>query len=125
MTACVPASRGKLIGRMCGSRPVLREWLSRAFATPQASLDDSDRRLVDRVADFIVKKELSVPALMVLETVRPLSGIGSAATTFLSPYITFLLSETETRQISRLLETQAGVEQLCRRIGELSGQHEE
>lgn len=125
MIVCAPVSGRGLVGRIYGSRPLLREWLSRAFATPQASLDESDRRLVDRVADFIVKRGLSVPAMMVLEAVRPLSGIGSSATTFLAPYITFLLSEAETRQIARLLETQAGVEHLCRRIGELSGQHEE
>lgn len=111
-----------VMGRMNGSRPVLREWLSRAFAAPQASIDEADSRLIDRVAGLVVRKGLSVPALMVLETVRPLCGIGSAATTFLAPYITFLLSEAETKQVSRLLETQAGVEQLCRRIGELSGQ---
>ena len=61
-----------------------------------------------------------VPALMALETVRPVGGIGGAAMTFLAPYLTFLLKEEESRRIARLLETRVGIDCLIERIEALN-----
>lgn len=94
----------------------LSAWFSHAFTVVPPSIDDTDRELIDRVAGFIVKRQMVVPAMVTLETVRPIGGIGGAAMTFLAPYLTFFLREEESRRVARLLETRIGIDCLLERI---------
>ncbi|MDP6125890.1 MAG: hypothetical protein QGH20_09075, partial [Candidatus Latescibacteria bacterium] len=73
----------------------LSDWLSHAFAvdTPEQQLTQEDVALLDRVAAMIVKRGLISPAVMFLETAKPLNFIGSQVLVFLNPIVTIVFSK--------------------------------
>ena len=101
-SSSLPASR---IGR-------LRTWCAHAFAveSPDAPFDDGERQLADRLAGFVVRRRMTSPALMALESSRPLSFLGSQFLVFLAPFATLLFSSQEYQRLTRLLERRRGLD---------------
>lgn len=81
-----------------------------AIASPGAAWDEADRELVDKLASFIVRRGLSVPALMVLESSRPINFLGSQLLAFLEPFATLVFSRVEYARFVRLLEQRDSVD---------------
>ena len=71
---------------------------------------------VDRVAQFIVRFGLTVPAILSLESMRPLSTVGSQFMHLLSPAITTFLMAGEWDALASLLEDRRGLEYILDRI---------
>lgn len=80
-----------------------------------------EQELMDRVAKLIVRKGLSVPAIMFFETVKPLNWIGSQGMIFLEPfawaanpvlYALFRLKHEDYLKIQRMMEKRHNVENL-------------
>jgi len=69
-----------------------------------------------RVARFIVRWNLTVPAILSLESMRPLSFVGSQFMHVLSPSITAFLTVNDWDRLARLLEDRRGLDHLIRRI---------
>ncbi|MEE2657559.1 MAG: hypothetical protein VX733_03580 [Candidatus Latescibacterota bacterium] len=90
----------------------LRNWYGHAFAvdTGGDELDEHDRDLVLRLADFIVKRRMSAPALMVLETGRPLNFVGSQALAFLSPFLTLIFHRSDYERFVLLLDRRRSID---------------
>jgi len=102
-------------------------WLAHAFAVegPGEALAPEDRQLVARLAEFVVRRHLTVPALVVLESGRPLNFIGSQVLVFLAPFATLVFSATEYERFARLLEKRRSIDLIIAAITEReSGQHE-
>ena len=78
----------------------------------------------DRVAQFIVRWKLTVPAILSLESMRPLSFVGSQFMHVLSPSITTFLSVDDWDRLARLLEDRRGLEHLIRCIEQLDERRE-
>ncbi len=78
----------------------------------------------EKVARFIVRWKLTVPAILSLEGMRPLSFVGSQFMHVLSPSITAFLSVDDWDRLARLLEDRRGLEHLIRRIELLDEQRE-
>ncbi len=98
----LPASR---IGR-------IRTWAAHAFAVEasDAPFDDSERKLADRLAGFVVGRRMTTPALMALESSRPLGFIGSQVLVFIAPFASLLFSTEEYERLTRLVEKRRGVD---------------
>jgi hypothetical protein len=79
---------------------------------------------VDRVARFVVRFGLTVPAILALESMRPLSFVGSQFMHVLSPSITSILSSTEWDALAGLLEDRRGLDVLIERIENLNKETE-
>jgi len=87
------------------------EW-RHAFAIESADdeCSDAEREMVERLADFIVRRGLSAPALMALEAGRPLNFIGSQLLVFLTPFATLVFSRKEYGRFVNLLERRHSID---------------
>jgi len=87
-----------------------------ATPTPEQSV------LVERVAQEIVNRRMSQPALLFLESSRPLSGVGAAAMHFLQPFVSVVMKPEIWSTLATFLERSGSVEYLCLRIEALEHQ---
>jgi len=78
----------------------------------------------DKVARFIVRFGLTVPAILALESLRPLSFVGSQFMYLLSPAVTTFLSQKDWESMAGLLEQRSGVEYVLRVIEQLDREKE-
>jgi hypothetical protein len=79
-------------------------------------VSDEQRATVERVADFIVRFGLTVPAILALETLRPLSFVGSQFMHLLSPAVTIFLTQHDWDSMAKLLEHRGGIEYVLQTI---------
>lgn len=97
-------------------------WLKHAFAVESpgpAQPTDAQRDLIERLSRAIVGRGLATPALIFLETFRPLHFVGSQATHFFAPFLGALGSEDSARELADFLEQRGSIDFICRRIEEL------
>jgi hypothetical protein len=74
---------------------------------------------VEKIAKFIVERKMAAPALMTIESLRPLNYIGSQLLYFLAPFAEIIFDETEYEEFAALLEHDEYIKLLLRRIEEL------
>lgn len=72
--------------------------------------------LIEKFAQEIVARRLSVPAIFFLETVKPLSFLGSQAMVFFEPIIQSIFAFKSYKEIYLLLEKRKNVEILIQEI---------
>jgi hypothetical protein len=84
----------------------LRAGLQHAFATQAASqpLSAEDIELMERMADTVVYRGMAAPATVFLESIGPMSFLGSQALHFFTPIIEVAFNAKEVEQVARLLE---------------------
>jgi hypothetical protein len=84
----------------------LRTGLRHAFATPAESEAFSleEAALLERVADAVVKRKMAAPAVVFLESLGPMSFLGSQALHFFTPIIDLAFNAKEVSQVAHLLE---------------------
>ncbi len=90
--------------------------LKHAFATEGVKLEDSDTALIRKLADYVVRRNMSVPAIMFLESVRPLNFISSQAMIFFKPILSRFFSRDEYDKIAIILEKREVVDLLINEI---------
>ena len=86
------------------------------MASEPLSLSAEDQALLDRLAGRVVELHMDVPAILALETARPLTVVASQALIFLEPLIQSLFRFSDYRRITALVERREVVESLIRRI---------
>ena len=72
--------------------------------------------IVDKVCREVVKRHLAMPAILLLETLRPLNYIGSQVMHFFQPIISSVLSVDGYTDFTELLEQRGSVDYICERI---------
>jgi len=83
---------------------------------PPLELTPEDEQAVSKVAAVIARRNLATPAIMVLETGRPLNFVASQFLVFLQPFATMLLNPREYERFTRILEHREGVNVLVEAI---------
>jgi hypothetical protein len=73
-------------------------------ATPPHDLTERQVILLDKIADRIIKYRMAMPAILFLESVRPLNYVGSQAMVFLAPVVHSIFSAREYDEIQQALE---------------------
>jgi hypothetical protein len=73
----------------------------------------------ETVARFVVRTGLVVPAILALESLRPLSFVGSQFMHVLSPSVTAMLPAGSWDALATLLEDRRGLDYLLARIESL------
>ena len=92
-------------------------WANAFAIDPSAEhFSESDQDLIDRLARFIAERGMTTPALLVLETGRPLNFIGSQVLAFLSPFLTLLFSSEDYDRFIRILERRGSIDRLVEAI---------
>lgn len=81
-----------------------------------ASDEISDEALLDRVAARVVELRLEVPAILALESGRPLSVVAGQAMLFFEPLVQTLFGLSEYRRYAALIQRRETIEDLIRRI---------
>ncbi len=87
-----------------------------AFATGGEKLEDDDTVLIRKLADFVVRRDMAVPAVMFLESVRPLNFVSSQSMVFFKPILSRFFSRYEYDRISSILEKREVVDLLINEI---------
>ncbi len=87
-----------------------------AFATDSEKLDDCETALISKLADFEVRRNMSMPAIMFLESVRPLNFVGSQAMVFFKPFISRLFTKVEYDKLATILEKREVIDILIKEI---------
>jgi hypothetical protein len=77
---------------------------------------DSDQALLDRLAARIVELHLEVPAILALESGRPLSVVAGQAMLFFEPLVQSLFSFSDYRRYAAIIQRRESIEDLIRRI---------
>jgi hypothetical protein len=74
--------------------------------------DERRTELIDKIAKKIVDMRMTVPAILFLESVKPLSFIGSQVMVFFQPIFRTFFSLQEYDEIALMLEERGNVERL-------------
>ncbi len=72
--------------------------------------------LLDRIAEAVVDRELTAPAVLFLESMKPLSFLGGQFMAFISPFIHMVVDASEYDRIAEAIERRENVEFLIQRI---------
>ena len=79
-------------------------------------LTEKQAELLDKLAQKVVGYRMTVPAIMFLETVKPLSYVGSQTMVFFEPMVKAVFNVAEYDEIRILMEDRRNVEELLLRI---------
>ena len=103
----------------------LSAWCAHAFAVegPAGEPDPREREVAARLAQFVARRQLVTPALMLLESGRPLNFVGSQVLAFLAPFATLIFSPEEYEVLVRLLERRQGIDVLIEALTEAQETH--
>jgi hypothetical protein len=82
----------------------------------QLQIDAEQTEAVERVAQFLVRFGMAMPAVLALESMRPLSVVGSQFMHVLSPSVTAFLPSGQWDALASLLEEREGLDRLIERI---------
>jgi hypothetical protein len=86
----------------------------------EKELTPEERELIRRIAQKIVDRGMTVPAILFLESVKPLNYIGSQVLVFMEPFMHAILkSVNDYNLFRRMMEKRDNVERLLQKIEEL------
>ncbi|MDP8237789.1 MAG: hypothetical protein P9X24_01750 [Candidatus Hatepunaea meridiana] len=72
-------------------------------------LTDKQRELLDKLADKIVRLRMSVPAILFLESVRPMNYVGSQVMVFFAPLVRGFFGLPEWDELRLVLEKRESI----------------
>ncbi|MEE8190279.1 MAG: hypothetical protein V3T79_01645 [Candidatus Scalindua sediminis] len=87
-----------------------------AFSTDDTELKDNDVALIKKLADYVVRRNMSVPTIIFLESVRPLNFLGNQAMIFFKPILTHFFSTSEYNKLANILENRKVIDILISEI---------
>ena len=87
-------------------------------------LKPEERKMLEAVAAWVVRRRMAVPAILFLETVKPLSYVGSQVAVFLTPALEILFDPVKIATFVTLLENRKSLELLLREIEERDNEHQ-
>jgi hypothetical protein len=91
---------------------------------PAEPLAPEDLALLERLARRVVEMRLETPAILTLETARPLSLVAGQAMLFFEPFAQALFHLPEYRRVAALVERREALEELARRIEQATDDRE-
>jgi hypothetical protein len=73
---------------------------------PDESFVPSERQkqIIDKLADWVVRRKLTLPAVMTLESLTPLNYLGSQTMVFFQPFATVFLNPADYKEFQQMLE---------------------
>lgn len=83
---------------------------------PEDVSEEEGEKILRRVADEIVSRRLTVPAIFLLESARPLSFVGSQAMIMLEPFVQAIFDLPNYRKFALMIERRENVEKLITMI---------
>lgn len=109
-------------------RKSIADRIRHAFAIEDAaSFEPTEREAAaaEKVCREIVRRRMTVPAVMLLEMSRPLNYLGAQALHFFQPFGTVLIEPGSWETFANFLERRGSVEYLARLIEDVEATHVE
>ena len=101
--------------------PRLRDAVRHAFALPSDEpLAADDLARLDRLADAIARRRMQTPAILALESSRPLGGIAANAAHAIAPLLRGIVPPEELDAAARLLQHPRAIDELVGRLQAVS-----
>jgi hypothetical protein len=97
-------------------------WLKHAFSVSRPGTvqpTQAQANLIDRVCREIIRRKMTLPAQMLLESSAPLHYLAGQTIRFVEPMLGTVLDAGELRDFATFLEQPGAVEHICRRLQEL------
>ena len=91
---------------------------------PAEPLAEQDLALLEKLARRVVELRLETPALLTLETARPLSLLAGQAMLFFEPFAQALFHLPDYRRVAALVERREALEELVRSIERATDERE-
>ena len=82
----------------------------------EEEISEDDRALLAKLSDWLVERRLETPAILFLESVRPLSFVGAQGMYFLEPFARAIFNVKDYERLARMLERRENLELLVRAI---------
>ncbi len=86
---------------------------------PREPLSEEDLELIRKVAGKIHEKGIATPAILALESVRPLNFLGSQVMVAIEPVVKMVISIPEYNRFSAIMERRDGFELLIENLEKL------
>jgi hypothetical protein len=99
------------------------DWLKHAFAIEREGAvepTETQREVADRLCRQVAERGLTTPALIFLESVRPLNYVTSQTLQFFAPVLSVVADTKACQDLADFLEHRGSIEYLCRRIEEMA-----
>ena len=97
-------------------------WLKHAFSTEPggpAIPSAKQTELIDRVCREIGRRQMVLPAQMLIESSAPLHFVGGQMLRFVEPFLTVILDPAEVREFATFVEKRGATEYLSERLQQL------
>jgi len=88
----------------------------------EEKLTPQQEEILTKIAKKVVHWKMSVPAVLFLESVKPLNYVGSQMMAFFEPFVHALFSWKDYDEVRVMMEDRGTVERLLRRIEELDSE---
>jgi len=101
----------------------LRQQFAHAFAVtpPAPGFSPDEIAMLEKIAHHIVSREMAAPALLFLESLGPLSFLGSQVVHGLKPFMDVVIDPADAERLAILLERRDGIDQLILCIQQRTG----
>ncbi len=98
-----------------------RRWFESrpAALSTEEPLTEVEAGIVEKIAAKVVSLKMTVPAILFLESVKPLNFIGAQALVFFEPFVQTLFNFKEYDTFRLMMERRENVERLLLKIEEL------
>lgn len=90
---------------------------------PSEPIREDDQALLQRVAHSICKRGMAAPAILALESARPMGFLGSQALVALQPLMELFVRQEEYERFTALLERRDGIESLIACMEQWESEH--
>ena len=87
-----------------------------AYDDGRDEISEEDIAVLDKVASFVVRRRLTAPAILLLESTEPLNFVGSSLMSFFRPILAVGFKMNEYERFERLLEKRCMLGLLVERI---------
>ncbi|MBL9150723.1 MAG: hypothetical protein JNM94_18705 [Phycisphaerae bacterium] len=91
---------------------------------PKGPIEPSpeERETLDRILTVVVRKGMTTPAQLFLESARPMNGVGANALRFFEPMVSAVVDRDALVRLANFLERRGSVDWMCRRLDELANE---
>jgi hypothetical protein len=92
---------------------------SKGSSKPGEEFTPKQEEILKKIAQKVVDWRMSVPAILFLESVKPLNYVGSQMLVFFEPFVQTLFSWKDYDEFRKMMEERGSVEKLLLKIEEL------
>jgi hypothetical protein len=88
-------------------------------------LTPHQEEILDKIARKVIYWKMSVPAILFLESVKPLNYIGSQMMAFFEPFVQTLFTWKDYEEFRKMMEERGTIELLLQKIEKIEAEAEE